>query len=146
METGRKVLHTTCTRSPVHTSAQISLGMIDSTTRVASLENYFSSWKYHNDESTIRKIIELLKAIGGIENFDFIIPVPSSKMRVFQPADAIATALGEQRGVHVLTGYLEKDSSGAEIKGVTDPEECAKLLKGVIRVIGNRKLRGKKYY
>ena len=100
--------------------------------------------KYQNDTSVISTIIELLKAIKGIENFDCIIPVPSSKLRHFQPVDAIATALGEQRGVHVLLGYLEKESSNTEIKSVTDPEQRVELLKGVIRIVGeDGKLLGK---
>ena len=100
--------------------------------------------KYQNDTSVISTIIELLKAIKDIENFDCIIPVPSSKLRNFQPVDAIATALGEQRGVHVLVGYLEKESSDTEIKSVTDPEQRVELLKGVIRIAGeDGKLLGK---
>ena len=100
--------------------------------------------KYQNDISTISAIIELLKAIKGIENFDCIIPVPSSKLRHFQPVDAIATALGGQRGVHVLIGYLEKKSYDIEIKSVTDPEQRVELLKGVIRIAGeDGKLLGK---
>ena len=92
--------------------------------------------KYQNDTSVVSTIIELLKAIKGIENFDCIIPVPSSKLRHFQPVDVIATALGEQRGVHVLIGYLEKKSYDIEIKSVTDPEQRVELLKGVIRIAG----------
>ena len=42
--------------------------------------------KYQNDISAIPTIIELLKAIKGIENFDCIILVPSSKLRNFQPS------------------------------------------------------------
>ncbi|WP_306259177.1 hypothetical protein [Pararhizobium sp. IMCC21322] len=37
--------------------------------------------KYQNDKSVVPKIIELLKPIGKIEQFDAIIPVPSSKDR-----------------------------------------------------------------
>ena len=62
----------------------------------------------------------------------------------FQPVDAIATALGVQRGVHVLVGYLEKESSDTELKSVADPEQRVKLLKGVIRIAGeDGKLLGK---
>lgn len=64
--------------------------------------------KSHSDKSTVPKIIHLLKQIKGIEKFDYIISVPSSKTRNFQPVNAIAIALGEQRGVQVLTGFLKK--------------------------------------
>ena len=40
--------------------------------------------KYQNDISAISTIIELLNVII-IEKFDYIIPVPSSKLRNFQP-------------------------------------------------------------
>ena len=52
--------------------------------------------KYWN--TALPKIIHLLTAIKGIETLDAIIPVPSSKKRAVQPVDAIAQALGEQRG------------------------------------------------
>ena len=65
--------------------------------------------KYRNDKTAIPKIVELLKALGGIEKFDAIIPVPSSKKkRPYQPVDEIAKALGAQRGVEVLVGFLDK--------------------------------------
>ena len=99
--------------------------------------------KYRNDHSATPKIVELLTAIGGIEKFDFIIPVPSSKARAIQPVDAIAVALGEQRGVPVLSGYLQKAGGGAELKGIDDPDERAKVLKGAIRIVGETDIRGK---
>jgi len=99
--------------------------------------------KYKRDQSTIPKIIELLTAITGIEKFDFIIPVPSSRARVFQPVDEIATALGKQRGVPVLIGFLAKESRGNELKNVTDPDQKEKLLKDAIKIAGDRKVKGK---
>lgn len=99
--------------------------------------------KFRSDKSTIPKIIEILKSIEGIEKFDYIIPVPSSKARNFQPVDAIASALGKQRGVRVLTDYLEKKTSLDELKNVTDPKRREELLKDGIMVIGNRMLKGK---
>ncbi len=99
--------------------------------------------KFHSDKSTIPKIIEILKAIKGIEKFDYIIPVPSSKARKFQPVDAITIALGKQRGVRVLIGFLEKKTSEEELKNVTDPKRREEILKDGIMVAGNRNLQGK---
>lgn len=100
--------------------------------------------KYRGGKSAIPKIIELLKVISGIEKFDFIIPVPSSnKNRAFQPVDEIATALGKQRGVPVLIGFLAKESRGKELKNTTDPGEREKLLKDAIEIIGDRKVKDK---
>lgn len=99
--------------------------------------------KYHGDKKVIPGIIELLKGIGKIETLDFIIPVPSSKVRAFQPVDEIATALGQQRGVPVLVGYLTKEAGGAELKDITDPEERAEALKGKIKITGTGNICGK---
>lgn len=99
--------------------------------------------KYQNSKSTIPNIVALLGVIEGIEKFDFIIPVPSSKVRAFQPVDAIAEELGRQRGVPVLTGYLEKIRGGAELKGVDDPGERAEGLRGAIRIAGDINISGK---
>ena len=99
--------------------------------------------KYKRDKSAIPKIIELLKAITGIEKFDFIIPVPSSRARVFQPVDEIATALGKQCGVPVLIGFLTKASRREELKNITDSDEKEKLLKDAIKIAGDRKVKGK---
>ncbi|TQL26782.1 hypothetical protein [Zymomonas mobilis] len=63
--------------------------------------------KYQNDQTTIPKIIDLLlQNIKGIESFDAIIPVPSSKIRRIQPVDAISKALGDKCKVPVLINYL----------------------------------------
>lgn len=99
--------------------------------------------KYKRDKSAIPKIIELLTAIAGIEKFDFIIPVPSSRARGFQPVDEIAMALGKQRDVPVLIGFLTKVSRGDELKNVTNANEKEKSLKDAIKIAGDRKVKGK---
>jgi predicted amidophosphoribosyltransferase len=98
--------------------------------------------KYHGDQLAVPKIINLLKAIGGIENFDAIIPAPSSKARALQPVDAIAQALGAQRGVPVLVGYLNKEGD-AELKGIDDPVERDNALKNGIKISGKEIIAGK---
>lgn len=99
--------------------------------------------KYEHDREAVAQIIELLKRVDLIENFDFLIPVPSSKVRVWQPVDAIAEALGAQRDVPVLKGFLTKDSGGIELKNVNDPAEREKLLKDAIRIAGTQDIAGK---
>lgn len=91
--------------------------------------------KYNGEQAVIADIVALLDPIKGIESFDVIIPVPSSKARAMQPVDAIAEALGARRGVRVLSGYLTK-SGGVELKGITDPEERAKILQDQIVISG----------
>ena len=99
--------------------------------------------KYRNDKSAVPKIIEFLKSIRGIEKFDFIVPVPSSKARALQPVETIAEALGNDRGVPVLTGFLKKNIRGAELKNITDPNERAQALEGSITIQGDQEIRGK---
>jgi predicted amidophosphoribosyltransferase len=78
--------------------------------------------KYGGDRSAVKRVIELLKAINGIEKFDAIIPVPSTnRNRPYQPVDEIAKELGAERGVEVLTGFLEKEAGGQELKAVGNP-------------------------
>lgn len=98
--------------------------------------------KYRNDQAAIPKIIELLTEIEGIETFDAIIPAPPSKRRTVQPVDAIAEALGKQRNVPVLTGYLVK-TEGSELKGIDDPAERHSILANNIKVIGKHDISGK---
>ncbi len=100
--------------------------------------------KYDQDKSTIPAIIDLLKPITGIEKLDAIIPVPSSKVRASQPVDEIAAALGAQRGIPVLKGYLTKKPGGPELKGITDPEERAAALEGTISINGKQDISGKR--
>jgi len=100
--------------------------------------------KYRNDKSATSKIIELLKKLTGIDTFDVIIPVPSSKKnRRFQPVDEIAKALGQDRGVDVLVGFLEK-KSGQELKEIDSQEERQELLNNAISISGDEDIEGMK--
>ena len=99
--------------------------------------------KYKSDNSSIPKIIELLKNINGIDKFDAIIPVPSSnKNRKFQPVDEIAKALGKDRDVDVVAGFLEK-KTGQELKGAASPEERKSILENAISIVSKDDLSGK---
>lgn len=101
--------------------------------------------KYRGDKSATEKIVGLLTGIGGIEKFDAIIPVPSTKRRrAFQPVDEIAKALGAQRDVEVLVGFLERKSGGQELKEVNDPDKRENILEGAIVVAGDKDISGKK--
>ena len=101
--------------------------------------------KYRNDLSAALKIVELLKALSGIEKFDAIIPVPSSKKnRPYQPVDEIAKALGAQRRVEVLVGFLDNKTGGAELKNVVDPAKKTALLEGAITIADDRDISGKR--
>ncbi len=99
--------------------------------------------KFRGDESAVPKIIKLLASLSGIDTFDVIIPAPSSKARAVQPVNAIALALGDQCGVAVLVGYLNKEGD-AELKNIDDPVERANALRSGIKIAGKKDIAGKR--
>jgi len=99
--------------------------------------------KYRGDKTVIPKIVELLDSIGGIEKFDYLIPIPATKKRAVQPVEVIAEALGQRRGVPVLPNYLRNDGD-EELKGITDPVARNELLEKSIKIQGSEDISGKK--
>ncbi len=67
--------------------------------------------------------------------------MPSSKRRRPQPVHEIALTSGRQRYVRVRTGYLSK-ASGAELKGIDDPDERKRLLEKSIQISGREDISG----
>ncbi|MEA2892688.1 MAG: competence protein ComFC [Bradyrhizobium sp.] len=101
--------------------------------------------KYRQDKSTLPVIVSLLDKIKGVEQFDYIIPIPpTDKSRPFQPVTEIALALGKHRGVPVLPDFLSKTSGGRQLKNVDDPEEREKLLQESLSIQGKEALSGKR--
>jgi competence protein ComFC len=90
--------------------------------------------KYKQDKSAVEKIVALLDGIGGIENFDFIIPIPpTNKNRPIQPVELIAVTLGKKRGVTVVTDALSNEGT-EELKGITDPIARNELLEAALKL------------
>ena len=86
--------------------------------------------KYQNDRSTLASIVALLDKIKGIDQFDYIIPIPPTDQgRKFQPVTEIALAIGKKNGIEVLTDVLKKKAGGPQLKNVNDPEKRKELLK-----------------
>lgn len=99
--------------------------------------------KYRSDKSVLPEIVELLDEIKGIEKFDYLVPVPATKKsRPFQPVELIAQALGERRGVKVLSHCLE-NSGDLELKGISDPVERSDRLKSAIKIADGVDVSGK---
>jgi len=134
----------------VHTLESIPIGpneygyeQFDTT--YSEMGGYVYKLKYKNDKSAIKKIVDLLSKYKGIDKFDAIIPVPSSKKnRPYQPVDEIAQELGKRRRVDVLIGLLEKRDGGKELKNITDPVERIKELKKVISLSSKINVSGQK--
>jgi competence protein ComFC len=101
--------------------------------------------KYKQNKAVISKIVDLLTAkIKGIEEFDVIVPAPSSnKNRPFQPVDEIAKELGRRKRVKVIN-LLDKKAGGPELKNVDNPDEREKLLKSLIFLSSTYDVSGKK--
>ena len=92
-------------------------------------------FKYQKDRSCLGSIVALLDKIKGIDQFDYILPIPPTDQgREFQPVTEIALALGKHHGIEVLTDVLKKMAGGPQLKNVDDPEKRKKLLKDSIRI------------
>lgn len=99
--------------------------------------------KYASDQTALAEIVTLLDDIKGIENFDYLVPIPATnKKRIVQPVDSIAVALGKRRGVAVLGGFLE-NTGNEELKGISDPVERHERLRAAMRIAGDRQITGK---
>jgi competence protein ComFC len=100
--------------------------------------------KYRRDQSKLDDIVKLLDKIKGIEQFDFLMPIPpTDKSRQFQPVTEIAVALGKRHGVTVLVDFLEKAPGGPALKNVNDPDERKKLLRESLRIVAPYSIKGK---
>ena len=91
--------------------------------------------KYQKDRSSLASIVALLDKIKGIDQFDYIIPIPpTDRGRAFQPVTEIAFAIGKHHGIKVLTDVLKKKAGGPQLKNVNDPEKRKELLKASLHV------------
>lgn len=100
--------------------------------------------KYKNDASAVERIIQLLDGIGGIEKFDFILPIPpTNKNRPIKPVELVALALGKRRGVPVAADALS-NSGNEELKGITDPVARNELLETALQLQPTSMFEGKK--
>jgi competence protein ComFC len=101
--------------------------------------------KYRQDKSKLSEIVKLLDKIKGVEQFDYIIPIPpTDQSRSFQPVNEIAIALGKHRGVTVLTDFLAKEQGGQQLKNVQDPDERERLLREKLKIEATYSIAGKK--
>jgi len=122
----------------IHTVQSIFLGVDDFghnhfSNQRSEMGELVYQFKYNNNNECLSKIINTLKTIKGIEQFDYIIPVPSSKQRSTQPVDAIASALGQAYNVPVLINFFQK--KGSEIKSISDPVDRYNSLINNITII-----------
>lgn len=110
----------------------------------SEMGNLLYGLKYRSKKANVTKIIDLITAkIKGLETFDFIIPIPPSTARTYQPVYELAEELGRRKRVKV--GYaLEKIESEIEIKNIRNLDERRVELEKTMRITGNYDLSGKK--
>jgi competence protein ComFC len=93
--------------------------------------------KYHNDKSSLPKLVATAVSFirsWGIE-FTAIVPVPPSKIyRTFQPVLALANEIANTFKVPILKSAIRKAKQIPELKNVYDPEERKRLLTGAFEV------------
>ncbi len=87
--------------------------------------------KYKNDIAAVKELInEIKKCLSGIENFDFIIPIPPSNVdRPKQPVQLVCEALSAEFKVTLLIHALIKNKITEEIKNVQVKSKRIELLK-----------------
>lgn len=96
--------------------------------------------KYKLDQSAIESIVEtaahFAKAFIKARNLslDFIIPVPPSRERDFQPVFEIAKHLSVALNIPLLSDCINKIKDTPELKDVYDYEERTKLLEGAYSI------------
>lgn len=99
--------------------------------------------KYKQDKSAVNGIVKLLDKIGGVEKFDYIIPVPpTDKNRPYQPVELVASAISEHRGVKLLKNYLV-NNGGQQLKNITDPLARDELLHKALEIVGKTSIKNK---
>ena len=83
-------------------------------------------YKYNNQQSKLADIIELtkpfIKSWAAISEVDFVLPVPPSKSRIYQPTQEIAREIAMLIGVGYSDEILKKESA-IESKGLSEPEK-----------------------
>lgn len=100
--------------------------------------------KYRNNNTGLLQIVALLDAVRGIENFDYIVPIPpTNKKRPAQPVELIAVALGAHRKVKVWKDLLI-NAGDEELKGISDPVERIERLQKAINLTANANVIGTK--
>ena len=101
--------------------------------------------KYRGDRTVLPQIVALLERIKGLENFDYIVPIPpTDASRRHQPVAEIAIALGNRYGVRVLPDLLRKANGGIQLKNVDDPDERRELLRETMKIADKYDVAGAK--
>jgi predicted amidophosphoribosyltransferase len=94
--------------------------------------------KYGNDPKAVGEIVETV--IDFLRSWklevDFIVPVPPSKERKFQPLLAVAEALSERTGIPLCSECISKMKATGQLKDEADYGKKVEALNNVLVVDG----------
>lgn len=101
--------------------------------------------KYKSDRSAFASLVEAAAQFLASRRLalDFVLPVPPSKPRVFQPVQEIAKGVGLQLGVTYREDLIHKMKETPQLKNVFDFNERSKLLENAYTIRQPSPLRGK---
>lgn len=102
--------------------------------------------KYNNDKSVIKIIIQKIKeCISGIDNFDFIIPIPPSSIhRSNQPVFQIGEALSEEFSITFAKNAIRKKKTTEELKNIFEKQKRMDILQDAFELSEKFELKKKK--
>lgn len=101
--------------------------------------------KYKSDQSACTSLIETSAQFIASRRLalDYILPVPPSKPRVFQPVLEIAKEVGKYLGVAYRDDFVRKMKETPELKNVYDFNQRLKLLENAYTIQQPSLLNGK---
>lgn len=101
--------------------------------------------KYKGDRSAFATLVETAAQFLASRRLalDYVLPVPPSKPRVFQPVLEIAKAVSEQLNVLYRDDLVRKVKETPELKNVYDFNERLKLLENAYGIEQSTLLYGK---
>ncbi len=100
--------------------------------------------KYKNDKSVVPEIVNMIcTKFKNLNIMNFIIPIPPSKERGFQPVYLVADALGLKLSIPVLKNEILKIKATPQIKDIKDPDKREEVLKSAFTLTGQANLNNK---
>jgi len=102
------------------------------------------SLKYKKDNSVVFKIVETIcNEFKNLSRVDYIIPIPPSKKRDFQPVNIVADALGLAISVPVLKTEVLKVKATPQLKDISDLGMREDILRNAFSLAGKTNIENK---
>lgn len=86
--------------------------------------------KFRSDQTVVQEIVDAVaKIVQPGAGIDVIVPVPPSAVRIVQPVQVLANAIGQRLQIPVVE-CVKRTKVIAQLKNVRDLDERARLLEG----------------